>query len=134
MQYLLAHQENATYLAATIDSTVSAPIILETGKPVMAMGGYAGSDQILTLAHLKQLVAAGTVHYFVLPQTFQESKAHLNPAVLTFQENYQALVEAMGAASTSTLTNWVRTDCTHVPTDEWHSSSEVTLLDVYDCA
>jgi hypothetical protein len=42
---------------------VAAPYILATGKPVIAMGGFIGSDPAPTLAGFKQLVASGQVHY-----------------------------------------------------------------------
>jgi len=134
IQYLLAHQGHARYLAATIDSTVAAPIILGTDKPVMAMGGYAGGDQILSVTHLQQLVANGTVHYFVLPQTFQESGAYLSPGLIEYQKNYQTLIDTMGIGNSNPLVSWIRTSCTEVPEQTWHSSQQVTLLDVYDCA
>jgi hypothetical protein len=45
---------------------VAAPYILATGKPVIAMGGFIGSDPAPTLAGFKQLVAGGQVHYVLV--------------------------------------------------------------------
>jgi hypothetical protein len=39
--------------------------IMETGQPFMALGGYRGSDPILTLDQFTEFVAAGDVRYFV---------------------------------------------------------------------
>ena len=54
-----------TWAAATVSSMTAAPLELETGKAVMAIGGFNGSDQAITLARFKQLVAAGKIHYYV---------------------------------------------------------------------
>ena len=42
------------------------PYIITTGKAVMALGGFIGSDKILTVAQLKQLIQTGVVRYFLL--------------------------------------------------------------------
>ena len=36
-----------------------------TGDPVMAIGGFNGSDPSPTLAQFKEYVAQGKIHYFV---------------------------------------------------------------------
>src|SRR5439155_1282351 len=53
------------WVAATGSSSSAAPIELATGKAVMAIGGFTGSDQSITLARFKQLVAAGEIHYYI---------------------------------------------------------------------
>ena len=64
--YLEAHQGSSEYLFATLSSQTAAPYIIATGKPVMTLGGFSGSDQILTLNQLQELIRAGKVHYFLL--------------------------------------------------------------------
>jgi len=49
ISYLEAHQGSARYLFATTNANSAAPYILATGKAVMALGGFQGSDPILTL-------------------------------------------------------------------------------------
>jgi 4-amino-4-deoxy-L-arabinose transferase-like glycosyltransferase len=66
LTYLEQHQGSATYLFATLDANSAAPAILATGKPVMALGGFTGSDPILSLDGLKSLIHNGTVRYFVV--------------------------------------------------------------------
>jgi 4-amino-4-deoxy-L-arabinose transferase-like glycosyltransferase len=66
LTYLKANQGSATYLFATESSHTAAPYIIETGKAVMALGGFSGSDQILTVSQLQTLVSEGQVHYFLL--------------------------------------------------------------------
>ena len=63
--YLLANQNGATWIAAVNSANESAPIQLSSGQPVMAIGGFNGSDSTLTLAQFKQLVKEGKVRYYV---------------------------------------------------------------------
>jgi 4-amino-4-deoxy-L-arabinose transferase-like glycosyltransferase len=61
-------QQNAqayTWVAATIGSNSAAGYQLASGEPVMALGGFNGTDPSPTLEQFQQLVAAGKVHYFV---------------------------------------------------------------------
>ncbi|GAF35809.1 glycosyltransferase family 39 protein [Lentilactobacillus farraginis] len=64
LNYLEKHQGNAKYLFATSDSTSAAPYIIKTGKAVMAMGGFNGTDPAITLNQFKKLVKNGDLKYF----------------------------------------------------------------------
>ena len=66
VSYLEKHQGSAEYLVAVTGSQTAAPLILSTGKPVIAMGGFSGSDPAPTLAEFKTLVATGKFHYVVV--------------------------------------------------------------------
>ncbi|MBT2369503.1 glycosyltransferase family 39 protein [Streptomyces sp. ISL-10] len=57
--------EDFTWAAAAIGSQNAASYQLATGKPVMAIGGFNGSDPSPTLAQFKQYVADGRIHWFV---------------------------------------------------------------------
>jgi 4-amino-4-deoxy-L-arabinose transferase-like glycosyltransferase len=54
-----------TWTAATIGSNGAAGYQLASGEPVMALGGFNGTDPFPTLAGFQQLVAEGRIHYFV---------------------------------------------------------------------
>ena len=54
-----------TWVAAAIGSQNAASYQLATEKPVMAIGGFNGSDPSPTLAQFKQYVADGKIHYFI---------------------------------------------------------------------
>jgi 4-amino-4-deoxy-L-arabinose transferase-like glycosyltransferase len=56
---------NSTWAAATTGSNSAAPLQLASGRPIMAIGGFSGSDPAPTLAQFKQWVSEGKVHYFV---------------------------------------------------------------------
>ena len=63
VRYLEQHQGSATYLVAVNGSQAAAPFILESGKAVIAMGGFGGTDPAPTLREFEHLVATGQVHY-----------------------------------------------------------------------
>ena len=59
-----------TWAAATISSTSAASLELgSNGVPVMAIGGFSGSDPAPTLAQFEKLVSSGEIHYFVASGT-----------------------------------------------------------------
>ena len=64
VQYLLRNQNGATWLVAVDSANESAAIQLTSGQPVMAIGGFNGSDTPLTLEQFKQLVADGKLKYY----------------------------------------------------------------------
>jgi 4-amino-4-deoxy-L-arabinose transferase-like glycosyltransferase len=63
----LLRQDAARYrwVAAAVGSNSAAGVQLATGDPVMAIGGFNGSDPAPTLAQFQQLVAQGKIHYFL---------------------------------------------------------------------
>ena len=66
VKFLLANQQGAMWIAAVDSANTSAPIQLSTKQPVMAIGGFNGSDSALTLQSFKRLVATGKVRYYVV--------------------------------------------------------------------
>lgn len=66
VSFLLENRRVATWIAAVNSANESAPIQLSSGQPVMAIGGFNGSDSTLTLSQLKQLVKQGKVRYYVV--------------------------------------------------------------------
>ena len=66
LDYLVANRGDATWLVAVNGSGSAAPIQLATGEPVMAMGGFSGSDATPTLADFQAYVASGKVRFVLL--------------------------------------------------------------------
>ena len=62
---LLEDADSYTWVAATVGSNSAAGFQLSTGEPVMALGGFNGSDPSPTLAEFQQHVADGEVHWFI---------------------------------------------------------------------
>jgi 4-amino-4-deoxy-L-arabinose transferase-like glycosyltransferase len=97
VDFLQANQGDATYLVATMRATTASPLILATGEPVMAMGGFSGGDRILAVDTLREMVIDGEVRFF--------------------------LVEMQGNRQ-GDLTRWVTQHCRAVPQQEWSSSPD----------
>ncbi|OIK05953.1 glycosyl transferase [Streptomyces monashensis] len=54
-----------TWVAASVGSQNAAGYQLATGDPVMAIGGFNGTDPSPTLAQFEKYVADGRIHYFI---------------------------------------------------------------------
>ncbi|MEU1364972.1 glycosyltransferase family 39 protein [Streptomyces sp. NPDC005803] len=57
--------DDYTWAAAAIGSQNAASYQLSTGDPVMAIGGFNGSDPSPTLSRFKEYVEDGRIHYFI---------------------------------------------------------------------
>jgi len=112
-QYLLANQGNTRFLVATSNAIAAAPIILHTGRAVMALGGFTGSDPILTTKQVALFVKNDTIRFFLLPAPLRE--------VITDQRGSPGGPDVPG--QNSAITSWVSTHCTAVPQNLWQSAS-----------
>jgi 4-amino-4-deoxy-L-arabinose transferase-like glycosyltransferase len=96
VDYLLTNRGGEPFLVATIRANEAAPIILATGEPVMALGGFSGGDRILSVDDLEEWVAAGTVRFFLLsPQGGRQQD----------------------------LIRWITSHCRPVPSEEWRPAA-----------
>ncbi|HEY4383074.1 MAG TPA: glycosyltransferase family 39 protein, partial [Ktedonobacteraceae bacterium] len=137
IKYLEANQGSTKFLLAVPRSMSADSIILSTNKPVMAMGGFSGSDPILTTSSLQTLIKNGTVRFFLLnaPQT----NARTSSAV---PAQNQALANVFGGNRQSSATSWVTQHCATVLASTWESSSSTTSgsanplggNQLYDCS
>jgi 4-amino-4-deoxy-L-arabinose transferase-like glycosyltransferase len=62
---LLADADNYTWVAATVGANSAAAYQLATQRPVMAIGGFNGSDPAPTLAQFQDYIAEGRIHHFI---------------------------------------------------------------------
>ncbi len=134
INYLVANQGNAKFLVAVPSSQgIADEIIIATNKPVMSLGGFSGSDSILTTSQLASLVANGTVRFFLL-NSFggrrQLSQQTLNQIPQQFRSRVQQALQNGAFAGPggfggqqSTLTTWVTQHCTVVPANKWQPAS-----------
>jgi 4-amino-4-deoxy-L-arabinose transferase-like glycosyltransferase len=65
IEFLTQNNSGEKYLVAVNDANSAAPIILATGKPVVAAGGFGGNDPALTLDQLKRMVEAGELRFYI---------------------------------------------------------------------
>lgn len=66
VDFWVTNWHDEEFLVATVNARTAAPIIMATGEPVMALGGFTGSDPILTVDKLAEMVESGTVRFFLL--------------------------------------------------------------------
>ena len=78
------------WVAAVVGANSAAGVQLGSDEPVMAIGGFNGTDPTPTLAQFKAYVAAGTVHYFLSGGSGRGGGAGIG-----------------GSASSSAITTWV---------------------------
>jgi 4-amino-4-deoxy-L-arabinose transferase-like glycosyltransferase len=64
--YLTANREAAKFLVAVPNANIAAPMIISTGLPVMAIGGYLGDDPILTPSDVERLAADRQLRFVML--------------------------------------------------------------------
>ena len=62
---LQADAASYTWVAAAVGSQNAAGLQLATEEPVLAIGGFNGSDPSPTLEQFQQYVADGEIHYFL---------------------------------------------------------------------
>src|SRR5256884_474714 len=102
IRYLEAHQGTAKYLVAVSSSRGADALILATNRPVLTLGGFSGSDPILTTSQLAALVESGQVKYFLL--------------------NGSGGFGA-GGSGQSALITWIQQHSKVVPSSQWQSSA-----------
>jgi len=105
IKYLEAHKGSAKYLVAVVSSNEADSIILETNQPVMALGGFSGSDPILTTAQLAALVKSGAVRFFLL-----NGSGRGGPG-------------ASPGSGQSALTTWISQHARVISPSQWQSTS-----------
>ncbi|ANS77110.1 hypothetical protein AWM70_05990 [Paenibacillus yonginensis] len=91
-QYLKDHNTGQKYLLAATDYTTLAPYIIEKGETVISLGGFSGSDPVLSVERLQELINSGQLKYIYL---------------------------SGGRGGNSTLTQWIEDHGTEVPSSEW---------------
>ncbi|MBL6618220.1 MAG: glycosyltransferase family 39 protein [Reyranella sp.] len=64
--FLQAHRGGARFLLATPNALLAAPVIIRTGQPVMAFGGFFGNDPAMSVEAFARAVERGEVRYVAL--------------------------------------------------------------------
>jgi 4-amino-4-deoxy-L-arabinose transferase-like glycosyltransferase len=81
-----------TWAAAVVGSNNAAGYQLATQLPVMALGGFNGTDPAPTLAQFQQYVADGKIHYFISGRMMQGESGSNDAAQIAawVQDNFTA--------------------------------------------
>jgi 4-amino-4-deoxy-L-arabinose transferase-like glycosyltransferase len=99
VQFLQSNNTNEKYSLVVSSSNSAQDMIIKYGEPIMTLGGFSGSDNILTLAQFKELVSKGEVRY--------------------------VLTGGMGGGSNSNIMNWVSQNGKVVPESQWKDSTTI---------
>ena len=130
IRYLEEHQGKASYLLATASSNFAASIIVETGRAVMAIGGYSGGDRILTRVQLIALAREGKVRYFLL-----STSRLVHSSSLSIRR-----ARATHLSTTGSTAGWIPSICRVISPTTWHGAVAGKTLHVsnnlllYDCS
>jgi 4-amino-4-deoxy-L-arabinose transferase-like glycosyltransferase len=112
--FLNANRGGERYLLATSTVMLAAPLIIHTGEPVMARGGFHGLDPILTPEKLARRVEANELRFVMLGDLSLVSRR-------------------MGAETAGQpIADWIRTNGKPVDSNLWRTSrrSPMTLYDL----
>lgn len=113
-KYLLENQGQAIYAVATQSAQDASPLILMTGQPVMALGGFSGSDSILKVDDFQQMVADGQVRFVLVQDGSQAGNQPPGGANPQGGNNRQPQNPLPNAARQSEIIQWVVKTCTPV--------------------
>jgi 4-amino-4-deoxy-L-arabinose transferase-like glycosyltransferase len=92
--------------------TYGSDLILKTGEPILTLGGFSGSDPILTLDQFKQLVNDGAIRYAMASAG--------NGRGMGFGGF------AGSSNSNSAIMSWIKANGKVVPDSEWKASSTIS--------
>ncbi|GAA3411912.1 glycosyltransferase family 39 protein [Streptosporangium vulgare] len=104
VDYLKRNRGGATWLVAVSSAQGASSVILSTGLPVIAMGGFTGSDPAMTVDRLKGLVSSGRLRYVMT------GGGRGGPD-----------------RGDSQVTEWVRANCAAVEASEYGGSTDQSL-------
>jgi 4-amino-4-deoxy-L-arabinose transferase-like glycosyltransferase len=105
LSYLEQNQGSATWLVAVANSNTAASLELQSGRAVISMFGFTGSDSAMTVAKLQQLVASGQLKYVMTGGGFGGGGL------------------GGGNSASSQVTTWVQQNCTAVPASAYGGTS-----------
>jgi 4-amino-4-deoxy-L-arabinose transferase-like glycosyltransferase len=132
--YLRSKRTSEKWLVAVQSAAQAESIIIDHGEPVMAMGGFSGSDPILTTESLTALIRKGSVRFFLIPAAGGGGIPG-------------GFGGGPGGGRSGPATALVTASCATVPTADWNTSAATSngqqafpggpssaTFDLYDCA
>jgi hypothetical protein len=91
-----------TWAAAAVTANGAAPLQIASGTPIMAIGGFNGTDPAPSLDEFKELVAQGKVHYFIGSGGMGGRNGTSSEIATWVAENFQA--QTVGSTTVYDLT------------------------------
>ena len=106
--YLRSQRKGEDWILAVPSAGSAEPIIINTGEPVMALGGFIGSDPIVTDGQLAELVADGRIRFFLA------------------SENGGGFAGGGGPFGGGSHASWILSNCSRVDEALWASGNVST--------
>ncbi|MFQ5472164.1 MAG: glycosyltransferase family 39 protein [Dehalococcoidia bacterium] len=78
VDYLVANTDPNSYLVATLNAREAATYILETGRPVLTFGGFSGSDNVVDVDRLAQMIYDGELRFVLAGADMARSKPDID--------------------------------------------------------
>jgi 4-amino-4-deoxy-L-arabinose transferase-like glycosyltransferase len=125
LDFLSANTQDTTYLMAVSSSMQGADYVLATGRPVLYMGGFKGSDKVVSAEDLSQMVSAGDLRYVYLSggNGSQSGVSSWVTSTCTQVKGFEATTSNLGVPDGTTSTS-------NLVSGKASSSQSLTL---YDC-
>lgn len=101
LDHLLANTDPDSYLVATLNARGAAPYILKTLRPVLTFGGFSGSDNVVGVDQLAEMIAYGELR-FVLGD---EGLARQKPEISEWLTDHCSAVVIPGATQPERANN-----------------------------
>ena len=100
VNYLIANQDGAVWIVAVASANESAAIQLTSNQPVMAVGGFNGSDTALTLTQFKNLISQGKIKYYAVSNSGDSKVGSGNSSISSWVTKYCTKVDYGGSNMT----------------------------------
>lgn len=99
ISYLLKNQGDAKYLVAANGARSTQGIIIATGKAVVTIGGFSGSDDAPTLEQFKELVSSGQLKYVLVSSGGMGGPGGGNSAITSWVTSNGKAVSGVSSSS-----------------------------------
>jgi 4-amino-4-deoxy-L-arabinose transferase-like glycosyltransferase len=104
--YLRNERTTERWLVAVQSAGQAESIIISSGEPVMTMGGFIGTDQIITEAQLRAKIAARDIRFFLVGSG--------------------GFGRGFGGPGGAGASSFVTQECSEVPSSKWQSGAAAT--------
>ena len=94
-----------TWVLAVVGANSAAGYQLATGDPVMAIGGFNGTDPAPSLSEFETLVKAGRIHYFIAQGRFGGPAASQQSSAITNWVEQNFTTKSVGGTTVFDLTS-----------------------------
>jgi 4-amino-4-deoxy-L-arabinose transferase-like glycosyltransferase len=106
IQFLRDRNTGEEFLLAAVNARLAAPVIIATGRPVMALGGFSGRDPILQVEDFARLIAERRVRFALIG------------------DGAPGLRRAFGEGHQKALVDWIRANGRPVDPALWRTSGD----------